>query len=269
VAPVRVRADAFGPGQPHRDLVLSPDHAVKVGEALIPIRYLLNGATVAQEFVPRVAYFHVELDPHDVILAEGLPCESYLDTGNRGAFAGQPGPMRLVPDFARDVWAKQGCLPLVLAGPAMVAEKRRLLARARAMGWRRTRQPNLSVVADGRTLALQACGAAWRVLLPPDTRDVRLLSRAAVPAELSATASDGRRLGVAVADLRLDRVAPPDECFGSGWHAQEPGWRWTDGDARLLTHGARELIFAIALVETYWREADIDALPVNSRFRVG
>jgi hypothetical protein len=34
-----------------------------------------------------LTYHHVELAAHDVILAEGLPCESYLDTGNRAAFA--------------------------------------------------------------------------------------------------------------------------------------------------------------------------------------
>jgi hypothetical protein len=95
VWPVRVQAHAFGPGRPHRDLWLSPDHAVLVdgdGEGaapavLIPIRYLVNGATVCQERRDQVTYFHVELAMHDVLLAEGLPAESYLDTGNRAAFA--------------------------------------------------------------------------------------------------------------------------------------------------------------------------------------
>jgi hypothetical protein len=31
------------------------------------------------------------LSRHAVILAEGLPCESYLDTGNRSAFADASG----------------------------------------------------------------------------------------------------------------------------------------------------------------------------------
>ena len=34
-----------------------------------------------------IEYFHVELDRHDVLFAEGLAAESYLDTGNRGLFA--------------------------------------------------------------------------------------------------------------------------------------------------------------------------------------
>jgi hypothetical protein len=36
VWPVRVAPGAFGPGRPHTELFLSPDHAVFVGEVLIP-----------------------------------------------------------------------------------------------------------------------------------------------------------------------------------------------------------------------------------------
>jgi hypothetical protein len=34
-----------------------------------------------------VTYWHVELERHDILLADGMPAESYLDTGNRAAFA--------------------------------------------------------------------------------------------------------------------------------------------------------------------------------------
>jgi collagen type I/II/III/V/XI/XXIV/XXVII alpha len=40
-----------------------------------------------QVAVDAVTYFHVELPRHDVLLAEGLAAESYLDTGNRSVFA--------------------------------------------------------------------------------------------------------------------------------------------------------------------------------------
>ena len=49
VHPVRIVAGAFGGGRPARDLLLSPDHSVLVEYELIPIRYLVNGATVRQE----------------------------------------------------------------------------------------------------------------------------------------------------------------------------------------------------------------------------
>ena len=61
-------------------MLLSPDHAVFVdgdGEipapgVLIPIRYLINAATVRQRRVAAVSYWHVELPAHGVILADGL-----------------------------------------------------------------------------------------------------------------------------------------------------------------------------------------------------
>ena len=54
VFPVRIRAGAFAPGQPARDLLLSPDHAVFADGVLIPMRCLLNGATISQEPAPRL-----------------------------------------------------------------------------------------------------------------------------------------------------------------------------------------------------------------------
>src|SRR5258708_1427014 len=61
VWPVRVRAAAFAEGVPHRDLLLSPDHGVYIDDVLIPIRHLINGATIVQEAIDEVAYWHVEL----------------------------------------------------------------------------------------------------------------------------------------------------------------------------------------------------------------
>ncbi len=84
---MRVQAGAFGAAAPHRDLLLSPDHAVLVGGALVPIRYLVNGASIAQVKTDEVSYWDIELDRHDILLAEGLAAESFLDTGNRNAFA--------------------------------------------------------------------------------------------------------------------------------------------------------------------------------------
>ena len=40
----------------------------------------------------------------------------------------------------------------------------------------------------------------------------------------------------------------------AGWHAREPDWRWTDGDASLATGAAREAAFTVVITGTYWRE---------------
>ncbi len=251
VAPVRVKADAFGPGVPARDLLLSPDHAVMLDGVLIPIRYLRNGATIAQEAMATVTYFHVELDAHDVLLAEGLPAESFLDTGNRGAFENAAGPVDLSPAFARRVWAARGCLPLLTGGEVVKVARRRLADRARALGWRLTKAPALRIEAAGRVLPVIRDGTAWRVMLPCDIAEVRLRSRAVLPAERVVN-GDGRRLGVALAGLRLDGAAPSPAAFGAGWHADEGDFRWTDGDASLAVSGARALRFRLAWREKYW-----------------
>jgi hypothetical protein len=89
VWPVRISAGAFGRALPRRDLTLSPDHSVFVDGTLIPVRYLVNGTTIRQQGVDAITYWHVELPAHGVLLAEGLACESYLDTGNRFTFEGR------------------------------------------------------------------------------------------------------------------------------------------------------------------------------------
>ena len=100
VAPVRIRRGAFADNMPHSDLLVSPDHAVFVDGKLICARQLVNGTTIRQEKGwTSVEYFHVELDAHAILLAEGLPAESYLNTGNHGFFANSDEPLVLHPDL--------------------------------------------------------------------------------------------------------------------------------------------------------------------------
>jgi len=128
VWPVRVARGAFGPGVPGRALFLSPDHAVFVDGVLIPAKLLVNGTSIAQVKRATVTYYHVELPDHVVILAEGLPVESYLDTGDRTNFGTNAGVIRLHPDFGARlgpdvamIWEMRGAAPLVMTGPALVA----------------------------------------------------------------------------------------------------------------------------------------------------
>lgn len=142
--PVRVRAGAFG-GTPRRDLYLSPGHLVLVGAGagneggtLVPIMCLINGATIAREPRTSVTYWHVELDAHDILLAEGLPAESYLDLGTRGWFAGADGVL-VDPDTAF-AEAPGRCRPVATDGPLVVAERMRVdavfaAALAAQCGW--------------------------------------------------------------------------------------------------------------------------------------
>jgi hypothetical protein len=249
VRPVRVRAGAFGPGRPSRDLRLSPDHAVFAGGALIPIRYLLNGATIIQEDAASVTYYHLELAAHDLLLAEGLACESYLDTGNRSAFADADVPMVLHPDFARRMWDERAYAPLVIEGPRVSAVRMVLREAAARAGYARCPEPDLRLFAAGRPLTASRRGKEWHVHLPAGTRRVRFQSRSWVPAEMDVGSDDARRLGVALAAIRLDKreIRLDAAAFGEGWHAPEEAWRWTRGDAILHVAGARALRFTLAI----------------------
>ena len=128
VWPVRIAAHAFGPGRPARALLLSPDHAVFCDGVLMPVRCLIDGDSIAQQKVDAVTYWHVELARHDVVLAEGLPCESFLDTGNRMAFANSGPIVPLHPDFAARTWAADACAELHVAGPRVAAARAMLAA---------------------------------------------------------------------------------------------------------------------------------------------
>ena len=253
VHPVRIGADAFAPGMPHADLLVSADHAIFVGGVLIPARYLLNGATVVRQPVNEISYFHVELAGHEVLLANGLPAESYLDTGNRGDF-GNGGPaVHAHPEFARAVWSDLGCAPLVQGGPHLVAAREELLRRAGELGFVSTDVPDLRITIDGTPAAVPGGGDCIR--LPPGARIVRIGSRRWCPAEMRADGCDARVLGVAVGEIALDgaavEVTDPRLC--DGWHdAEAAQWRWTDGDAALEVSGAATLRFTVALSGTYW-----------------
>ncbi len=133
VLPVRVRRGAFGDGLPRRDLFLSPNHAVFADDVLIPVRYLVDGDGIRQlSSAGRITYFHIELDHHSVVLAEGLPCESYLETGGRRMFENGGVPLALHADFTALAWDALGYAPLVVTGPKLLAVRSRLAALAPA-----------------------------------------------------------------------------------------------------------------------------------------
>ena len=86
--PIRVKAGALGDKVPTRDLLLSPDHALLVGDVLIHAGALVNGTSILRETeVPSFfVYYHVELEDHALILAENAPAETFVDNVDRLGF---------------------------------------------------------------------------------------------------------------------------------------------------------------------------------------
>jgi Hint domain len=78
--PVKISRFAIDGEVPHTDLYVSPWHAIYIDNILIPIKYLVNGVTILADAKPEalsLTYFHIELNTHEAILAEGLAVESF------------------------------------------------------------------------------------------------------------------------------------------------------------------------------------------------
>jgi hypothetical protein len=102
---------------------------------LFEVASLINGVTIYQEQNgTHVTYYHIELDSHDILLAEGLEVESYLDTGSKIMFEDQS-VLTLHPDFGTPHDAPF-CVPMVREGEKLTALQALLTQRgtSRRMG---------------------------------------------------------------------------------------------------------------------------------------
>lgn len=82
IAPVKVCQSALDDGIPRRDLYLSPAHSLYLNGFLVQARNLINGQSIvrcSKHQAKEIEYFHIELDCHEVIVAEGIPAEFFLD----------------------------------------------------------------------------------------------------------------------------------------------------------------------------------------------
>jgi hypothetical protein len=117
VAPIRVARFALGDQYPRRELYLSPKHSLFIDGFLIPVEWLVNGRSITLATIDdreAIDYFHIELETHEVVFAEGAPAETLLVTSDREGFgnfveyermygAGERAPMK---PFAPTIYFK-------------------------------------------------------------------------------------------------------------------------------------------------------------------
>jgi hypothetical protein len=115
VLPVRVARSALGPDVPHADLYVTKAHALLIDGVLVPVCNLINGTTITlydARALDELEFFHIKLERHDVIYAEGAPCETLVNVDenavNFAEYLRQYGPP-MIKDAP--------CAPLLGYGP--------------------------------------------------------------------------------------------------------------------------------------------------------
>ena len=81
VLPVRISRSALAPDVPHADLFVTGGHALFIDGLLTPVGDLINGTSIIRDETDydELEYFHIKLESHDVIYAEGAPVETLLN----------------------------------------------------------------------------------------------------------------------------------------------------------------------------------------------
>jgi O-antigen biosynthesis protein len=129
VAPILIKTGALSENVPLRDLYVSPDHAMYLDEVLIAAEHLVNGVSIVRcHDVDSVQYFHIELERHDVIFAEGAAAETFVDCDNRLMFHNAAEFDALYPADGAPGWAF--CAPRIEAGPRLERIRQAIAARA-------------------------------------------------------------------------------------------------------------------------------------------
>ncbi len=242
--PIIVRQGALADDVPARDLYLTHGHALYLDGALIPVENLINHRSIMWDETARVVeYYHIELEDHDVVLAESAPAETYYDAGNRVQFHNtRPGSVAGP--------AKPTCAPVLNGGELVDAVWARLFARTGGVSATVTSDdPDLHLVVDGvRRDPAAIEGSAYTFALDaPPSGNLLLCSRSGVPSLLGINRHDHRRLGVALGRIELCgsgilTTLDPDGPFfvAGGCYPPKDGYCWTDGEfvlpAQLLAH---------------------------------
>ena len=142
--PVIVRKGALADNVPHHDLRVTKGHSLYIDGVLIPVEELINHRSIHwDDRAQEAEIYHIELETHDVLIANGAPAESYRDDGNRWLFRNANSGWHLPP--------QEPCAPLLTGGPVDDAIWRRLLDRAGPrLSVPLTDDPDLHLLVDGQ-----------------------------------------------------------------------------------------------------------------------
>jgi hypothetical protein len=129
ILPICIKAGALDDNVPKRDLWISPNHAMYLDGVLIEAKDLVNGTSIVQaERADKVEYVHIELESHDVIIAEGALAETFIDDDSRFMFHNAHEYRVLYPAAA--TLLAQYCAPRLDGGYELETVRQRIALRS-------------------------------------------------------------------------------------------------------------------------------------------
>ena len=193
VAPIRITQGALGDNLPRRDMIVSPDHCLFIDGGLYPAKLLVNDMTIVRDLTATaVSYHHIELDQHAVMIAEGVPAESYLDTGNRSFFSNAGLATILHPELNINenlrCWETDACAPLTVQPELVQPVWQRFADRAVAQGYtapvyETTRDAGIHLVVDGKIVRPLAAEGKTVTFMVPGKAELRAVGLSCDPPE--------------------------------------------------------------------------------------
>ena len=270
--PILIKKDAIADNVPHADLTVSPGHHLSFDGTLVPAMMLVNGQTIVQQFNTRTfQYFHVELEQFDIVLAEGVPAESYVDTGNRSMFQNSA-EVAMNPDFGpAEGRPEVAGITVAREGAVVEAIRKQLLARAEMLtGASRTTDAALCIEVNGQIVQASpefVKEGVYQFELPANAGDVRILSRSATVRDVTLLARrDIRQIGVGVSGLaivdqhgrrELDLADASITGLNKPQDVKGTQMRWTTGStvvpaSLVQASGKATLELTVLRTYTYW-----------------
>lgn len=249
--PVRIRADAVGPGVPNKDMLITSEHSLFFDGKFIPVRMLVNSGSISYDkSFHSYDYYHIETASHAVILADCVWSESYLNTGNQERFGKNAASARrrAVP---QKCWNENSAVPLCVDREFVEPIFTELNNRSQKLGFSSSASaPSITGDAalhleteDGTKIwPATTRGAIVTFQIPERQSRLYIVSRYSRPCEsIGPYVDDRRQLGVLVGTMMLDvntRAFFLDAHLSKdrlgGWHPRESkGRRWTRGYAVL------------------------------------
>lgn len=250
--PVRIVKDAIAENVPYKDLLITAEHSLFFSGKFIPVRMLVNGATIYYDYsITEYTYYHIEIEKHSVILANGILTESYLDTGNRGSFEQNGNVALLNLKSSEKVWGQDSAYPLVTNREVVEPLYHYINQRAFIMDCPRilsnkqlTKDANLHLITENNSKIYPYSHSDGEYLfnIPDDVENVYIASKVSRLCDTIGPFVDNRHyLGVSIGDIVImadDDYYPITNYLSEkdflGWHALEKGnHRWTKGKAFL------------------------------------